>query len=150
MGRSNVFQIGSTARDSERKALAFTIGGRQFFREPTDVAELRRSLWKGYVFHSTKLTEKFDYDAFLTSRPTGTRVLMMIDESNNLQVPGFGDDLESGTGDHPPVLRAEAREGPFRHRQRVRRGTQARAREAGSRGSRTQGGAQGERVSLIP
>ena len=98
MGRSNVFQIGSTARDSERKALAFTIGGRQFFKEPTDVAELRRSLWKGYIFHSTKLTEKFDYDAFLTSRPTGTRVLLLIDENGNLQVPGFGDDLDPGPG----------------------------------------------------
>ena len=99
MGRGQVFQVGRTGQDSERKALAFTIGGRPLFEDNTHISDLRRRVWKGETFTSTKLTEKFDYDAFLSSRPAGTTVLMFINDGGNLQIPGYGDDVDPQPGD---------------------------------------------------
>ena len=99
MGRGQVFQIGRTGQSSERKALAFTIGGRPFFEDDTSIGELRRRTWRGYTFTSTRLTEKFDYEAYKASRPDDTVVMLLIRENGDLQVPGYGDDLAPVPGD---------------------------------------------------
>ena len=99
MGRSQVFQIGRTGADSERKALAFTIGGRQLFEAPTTVAELRRKVWQGYTFTSTKLTDRFDFEAFRATRPDDTDVILLISTDNMLSVPGWGEDVAPVPGE---------------------------------------------------
>ena len=99
MGRSQVFQVGRATQESERKALAFTIGGRPLFEDSTHISDLRRRIWKGEVFNATKLTEKFDFADYQATRPEGTVVILMVRDGGNLQVPGYGTDFAPQPGD---------------------------------------------------
>ena len=93
LGRGNVYQLGSV-EESERKAMAFTIGGRTLFNPPKHYRELRERRWKGEVFSSTKLTETYDMKAYAADRPYGTDLVMWIKDNGTIQFASrVGDDL---------------------------------------------------------
>lgn len=98
MGRNNVFQVGKLREGTERKTLNFTIGGQSLFEPPRDYGELRRAIWHGHTFTSTLLTEKFDFNRFLESRPSETTVIMWIDEDGDIVMPGYGQDADPEPG----------------------------------------------------
>jgi len=81
LGRSNVFQLGRGGDQSKRMSLNFTLGGRPLVEEGMSFRELRERHWQGWVFQATRLTEAFDYDAYLESRSDQTIVLLWVKPS---------------------------------------------------------------------
>ncbi|MGQ3675808.1 cation:proton antiporter [Xanthobacter sp. TB0139] len=81
LGRSNVFQLGRGEEQSSRHSLNFTLGGRPLTKDTIPFSELRMRHWQGWVFHATKLTEAFDYKAYLESRPEQTIIFLWVKPS---------------------------------------------------------------------
>ena len=99
LGRDRVFQVGKLREGTERKALSFTIGGGSLFDPPKDYGELRRAMWSGHVFHSTRLTEQFDYERFRAERPDEIEVVLWIAENEDIVIPGGDEETVPGPGD---------------------------------------------------
>ncbi len=84
LGRSHVYQLGRGADQSKRMSLNFTLGGRPLTEEGVDFRTLRERHWQGWTFQATKLTEEFDYDAYLNSRAEEAIVLLWVKPSGKL------------------------------------------------------------------
>ena len=84
LGRSHVYQLGRGADQSKRMSLNFTLGGRPLTEEGVDFRTLRERHWQGWTFQATKLTEEFDYDAYLNSRAEEAIVLLWAKPSGKL------------------------------------------------------------------
>ncbi|MAS14794.1 MAG: sodium:proton exchanger [Nitratireductor sp.] len=84
LGRSHVYQLGRGADQSKRMSLNFTLGGRPLTEEGMDFRTLRERHWQGWTFQATKLTEEFDYDAYLNSRAEEAIVLLWVKPSGKL------------------------------------------------------------------
>ncbi|WP_292899154.1 MULTISPECIES: cation:proton antiporter [unclassified Nitratireductor] len=84
LGRSHVYQLGRGADQSKRMSLNFTLGGRPLTDEGVDFRTLRERHWQGWTFQATKLTDEFDYDAYLKSRADDTIVLLWVKPSGKL------------------------------------------------------------------
>jgi len=76
IGRNNVYEIGVSREQPDRRALRFTIGGRQLFKPGLGLRDLREKHAAGWTFQSTRLTDEFDYDAYLASSPEEGRVIL--------------------------------------------------------------------------
>ncbi|TCD15224.1 cation:proton antiporter [Oricola cellulosilytica] len=76
IGRNNVYQIGDTSEQSERRSLNFTIGGKQFFQPGMTHRQIRQRHNAGWTFQTTRLTEEFDRDAYMASRLKDTRIIL--------------------------------------------------------------------------
>jgi hypothetical protein len=76
IGRNNVYEIGGQREQSDRRAMHFTIGGRQLFKPGLDFRELRERHNAGWTFQTTRLTDEFDREAYLTSRAEDARVIL--------------------------------------------------------------------------
>ncbi|MCI5074229.1 sodium:proton antiporter [Oricola sp.] len=76
LGRNNVYEIGDSRERSDRRAMHFTIGGRQLFKPGLHFRELRRRHDMGWSFQSTRLTDEFTFEDYLESRPEDTRVIL--------------------------------------------------------------------------
>ena len=99
LGRGNVFQTGTVREEGERQALNVTIGGRALFKPGKEHSELLTDLWRGWRFHSTRLTEEFDYTEYLNVQDADSRLLFWVRENNSLQFPGSNNRAEPETGD---------------------------------------------------
>jgi NhaP-type Na+/H+ or K+/H+ antiporter len=95
MGRSNVFQIGAYKEKSERKALSFTLGGRQLMSPGISYNELEQKTHEGWTFQSTRITDEFTFEKFQNSRPDGTHIVLWRKPDGKL-VPG------KAINDHQP------------------------------------------------
>ena len=84
LGRSHVYQLGRGADQSKRMSLNFTLGGRPLTEEGVDFRTLRERHWQGWTFQATKLTEEFDYDAYLNSRAEEAIVLLWVKPTGKL------------------------------------------------------------------
>lgn len=98
IGRSNVFQLPDNIDKSERRSLNFTLGGKPLFDAGLSYRELRERQAKGWVFHSTLLTEEFGWEEFLTSRNGEAVKVMWIKPNgafhffaNNQNLPSAND-----------------------------------------------------------
>ena len=107
LGRSHVFQIAGEEK-SERKSVAFTLGGRILTKIPHSLGELRQALFDGQQFQSTKLTETFGFDAYKDTRPENTDILLWMKPGGALVFPAASKDAKPQAGDvlisfGPPV-----------------------------------------------
>lgn len=84
LGRSHVFQLGRHEDEPERTSLDFTLGGRPFTGDGLTFEELRERHWRGWRFQATRLSETYDFDAYLADRPEGAVVLMWITPSGSI------------------------------------------------------------------
>ncbi len=84
LGRAHVFQLGRGEEKSERASLNFTLGGRPLTEEPLTFRDLRDRHWRGWTFQATKLTDTFDHDAYLASRPDEAVVLLWVKPSGTI------------------------------------------------------------------
>jgi hypothetical protein len=104
MGRSNVFQLGrARAQNGEERAerhqLHFTVGGRTLFRDGLDYYQLHGKLVQGWEFSRTKLSDTFDFDAFLASRPEDTRILFAVKTNGRLSFSTTAERAKAAPGD---------------------------------------------------
>src|SRR5690606_31136582 len=104
MGRYNVFQLGrARAQDGEERAerhqLHFTVGGRMLFRDGLDYASLEQLIHQGWEFSRTRLSETFDSESFLASRPPESRILFAIKAKGRLSVSTAAERAKLGPGD---------------------------------------------------
>ena len=76
IGRKNVYEIGGQREQSGRRAMHFTIGGRQLFKPGLSFLEMRQRHAAGWTFQSTRLTEEFNREAYLASRHPDARVIL--------------------------------------------------------------------------
>ncbi|WP_025030824.1 cation:proton antiporter [Nitratireductor aquibiodomus] len=84
LGRSHVYQLGRGADQSKRMSLNFTLGGRPLTEDGVDFRTLRERHWQGWTFQATKLSDEFDYDAYLKSRAGETIVLLWVKPSGKI------------------------------------------------------------------
>ncbi|WP_349366406.1 MAG: sodium:proton antiporter [Nitratireductor rhodophyticola] len=84
LGRSHVYQLGRGADQSKRMSLNFTLGGRPLTEDGVDFRTLRERHWQGWTFQATKLSDEFDYDAYLKSRAEETIVLLWVKPSGKI------------------------------------------------------------------
>lgn len=103
IGRSEVFQIGSTAGSQQtsgaRHAMHFTIGGMPLFKPPRSYNDLRDNVIDGWTFQATRLTAEFRLEQFHESRPEGTLPVLWIKPSHEI-VFAVGEGAgEPATGD---------------------------------------------------
>ncbi|SEB76853.1 sodium/proton antiporter, CPA1 family [Nitratireductor aquibiodomus] len=84
LGRSHVYQLGRGAEQSKRMSLNFTLGGRPLTEDGVDFRTLRERHWQGWTFQATKLSDEFDYDAYLKSRAGETIVLLWVKPSGKI------------------------------------------------------------------
>ncbi|MBY8916938.1 cation:proton antiporter [Nitratireductor sp. L1-7-SE] len=84
LGRSHVYQLGRGADQSKRMSLNFTLGGRPLTEDGVDFRALRERHWQGWTFQATKLSDEFDYDAYLKSRAEETIVLLWVKPSGKI------------------------------------------------------------------
>ncbi|MEF2073737.1 cation:proton antiporter [Consotaella aegiceratis] len=99
VGRSAVFQIGATNGNSDRHSVNYTIGGLPLFKPGKTFAELRDHAVDGWIFQATRLTETFDFDAFTSSCPEGTHVLLWVRPSGALVFAAVEGSGSPTTGD---------------------------------------------------
>jgi len=76
IGRNNVYEIGGQREQSGRRAMHFTIGGRQLFKPGLSFLDIRQRHAAGWTFQSTRLTEEFNREAYLASRHPDARVIL--------------------------------------------------------------------------
>jgi NhaP-type Na+/H+ or K+/H+ antiporter len=76
IGRNNVYEIGDAREQSERRSMNFTIGGRQLFKPGLTYRDMRTRHASGWTFQSTRLTEEFGYDAYMSSRLEESRIIL--------------------------------------------------------------------------
>jgi NhaP-type Na+/H+ or K+/H+ antiporter len=114
LGRNNVYETG--VRDqSERRALNFTIGGRQLFKPGLSFRTLRDRYLSGWTFQSTRLTEEFDWQTYVESRLEEARIILwrkpdgslVFETNSNGTQPQKGDVILS----FAPSRQAEAARG---------------------------------------
>lgn len=118
VGRSQIFQLGRTrvqdgdghaeVERAERHQLHFTVGGRTLFRDGMSYAQLQRKLSEGWVFSRTRLSEEFNYEDFLESRDTDTKVLFLLKANGRLAFSTTAERVKAGPDDivvsfGPPV-----------------------------------------------
>lgn len=75
IGRNNVYEIG-VREPSERRALRFTIGGRQLFHPGLDFREIRDLYASGWTFQTTRLTDEFTVDDYRARRSEDARTVL--------------------------------------------------------------------------
>ncbi|MBN7758120.1 sodium:proton antiporter [Nitratireductor aquimarinus] len=81
LGRSHVFQLGRGGDQPKRMSLNFTLGGRPLTKDGLEFRTLRERHWQGWTFQATRLTEAFDYNAYLESRSEDAIVLLWVKPS---------------------------------------------------------------------
>lgn len=107
IGRSSTFQLGrmrtqygeESPERAERHQLNFTVGGRTLFREGTGYYELMRLQREGWTFSKTRLSEEFDYEAYLASRDPATKVLFLLKADKRLNFSTTRERVKAGPGD---------------------------------------------------
>lgn len=83
LGRDRVFQLGSTESDDPH-GLSHTLRGQTLFKSGSDLAELQRRHFAGWVFQRTKLSEKFSFDDYLAQRPEESEILFVVRKNKAL------------------------------------------------------------------
>ena len=99
LGRTNVFQIGGPSNDADRRSLNFTLGGKRLIDPPRDLSELRNAIWRGYEFHSTRITEKYSLEAYREQRPDDTVILLWVKPDGTIVFRQTDTDVEPSAGD---------------------------------------------------
>jgi len=86
-GREKVYQLAPKESSSSRKeTVSMPLRGRLLFTPEMTYRELTRRFETGSVVRTTKLTDQFDYKAFLTLHGAKIVPLLLIDETGNLRV----------------------------------------------------------------
>ncbi|MBO0902250.1 cation:proton antiporter [Jiella sonneratiae] len=103
IGRSEVFQIGATAANTQtssaRHTMHFSLGGRPLFDPPRGYNELRDHVIDGWAFQATRLTAEFGYGQFFETRPEGTLPILWIRPSQEIVFAAGEGAGEPGPGD---------------------------------------------------
>ncbi len=99
LGRNHVFQIGTVREDSERQSLSVTVGGRPLFKPGREFSELRRQIWNGWHFQSTRLTQEFNYSDYLDTRAKETTLLLWVKLNGKIHFKEGRGDAEPGIED---------------------------------------------------
>ena len=120
IGRNNVYEIGGMREQSDRRAMHFTIGGRQLFKPGLDFRELRWRHASGWTFQSTRLTEEFGREAYIASRHEDARVILWRKPDGSLVFESSGKDTKAQEGDvilsFAPPKQADTADGRKRKR----------------------------------
>ena len=86
-GREKVYQLAPKAADSGRKeTISMPLRGRLLFGRDMTHRELMRRFQTGARVRTTKLTDQFDYKAFLAFYGANAVPLLLIEETGNLRV----------------------------------------------------------------
>ncbi|MEL6783273.1 MAG: sodium:proton antiporter [Pseudomonadota bacterium] len=99
MGRGNVFQLGLVRNEDRRSDLSFTLGGRSLFNPGKTYAELRDKMREGWSFHSTRLTDEYDFSDYLTERPADTKIVLWVGKDGTIYMREGLHKQEPQTGD---------------------------------------------------
>jgi NhaP-type Na+/H+ or K+/H+ antiporter len=84
LGRSHVFEIAGTREPNERQSLNFTLGGRPLVKPPMSFPDLRKAIWDGWVFQTTRLTAEYGFDQYAAARHEDTRTMLWVQPSGKL------------------------------------------------------------------
>ena len=100
IGRNNLYQLSlRTDKTGDVDHLEHTIGGQILFKDGATWEMLNNKMEEGYVFRKTTLTDKYDFEQYLSERKEGTVLILIHKSAGRLEFFTEDHDIKGDTGD---------------------------------------------------
>lgn len=113
MDRNATYQLSARGRaEDDRKAVSFSLQGRQFIDEKVGLEDLMSKHWAGWSFHFTRLSDEYSPESFLEKLPEDA-MLIMVQRKSGLLFQSGEAPIELRSGDRvltyrPPEKKEKA------------------------------------------
>jgi NhaP-type Na+/H+ or K+/H+ antiporter len=98
-GRQHVFQVGRLeSEELDPEEIALSLGGRTLMKSGHDLDSLLDKLRQGWTFRKTKLSEEFDFAAFVASLPAESQIILFVAANGTLHFATVNGNLNPPAG----------------------------------------------------